>query len=271
MPRLAHFGLCCLALVLIAGAVSLAADAPAESPPAVKAPPAEKAESPAAKSPPERAAGRVPAEGAPRIMRGMGAPGGSPPAPTDVSMARFEATVYEVQVPVDRAGQIDSVALTAKAADSDALRAALAEFGPTKTLYRIDQPVNVFSENIMVGSNEPMVVNTRKTDTGQSINTVQYQQVGLIINIAAGQPPKDSDRKGLDVRMRIEVASLGEGAAEMAPQVRSAVIRKVSISHSATLQYGRPSVMVNVAYPQKDEKGSAVAFVIRSRFSEIKP
>jgi hypothetical protein len=275
MARLADLGLYCLALLLIAGAVSLAADAPDASPPAVKAPPAEKAESkpesPAAKPPSERPLGRVPAEGAPLIMRGPGAPGGSPPAPTDVSMARFEATVYEAQVPADRAGQLDSVALTAKAADPDTLRAALAEFGPTKILYRVDQPVNLYSENIMISSREPVGTAARKTDTGQSINTVQHQQVGLIVNIAAGLPPKDSDRKGLDVRMRIEVASIGEGAVDVTPQFKGAVIRNVSIAHSAALQYGRPSVMLNVAYPQKDEKTSAVVFVIRSCFSEIKP
>jgi len=270
MPRLAHFGLCCLALVLIAGAVSFAADTPAESPPAVKAAAPEKGEakpeSSAATPSTERSSGF---RGGFVPMRGMGTAG--LPAPTDVSPARFEATVYEVQVPADLAGKLDSVALAAKAADPDALRAALAEFGPTKVLYRVDQPVNVFSENIMVGSSEPMVTNSRKTDTGQTVNTVQYNNVGLIISIAAGQLPKDSDRKGLDVRMQIEVSSLGESGVELTHQVKSAVIRKVSIFHSAALQYGRPSVMLNVTYPQKDEKASATAFVIRTVFSEMKP
>ncbi|MCX5683824.1 MAG: hypothetical protein NT049_09080, partial [Planctomycetota bacterium] len=216
MPRLAYFGISCLALVLIAGAVSFAADAPADNPPAVKAAAPEKGEarpeSSVATPPPERVPGRMPGEGAPRIMR---------------------------------------------SGDPDALRAALAEFGPTKILYRVDQPVNVFQENIMVGSSEPMVTSSRKTDTGQTVNTVSYNNVGLIISIAAGQPPKDSDRKGLDVRMQIEVASIGESGVELTPKVKSAVIRKVSISHSAGLQYARPLVMLNVTYPQKDEKASA--------------
>jgi beta-lactamase regulating signal transducer with metallopeptidase domain len=255
-----------------AAAPKAAADTPAGNPPVVKTVAPEKSEarpgSPAA-TPSERVPGRMPAEGALLGMRGFG--GAPPAAPADILTARFEATVYEVQVPADLAGKLDSAALSAKAADPDALRAALAEFGPTKVLYRVDQPVNVFSENITIESREPMVVNTRKTDTGQSTRTVQYMQLGLTISIAAGPPPKESDRKGFDVRMRIEVASLGEGSVELTPQVKSPVFRNVSISHSATLQYGRPFVILNVTYPTKDEKASATAFVMRTVFSEIKP
>ena len=252
MPRLTHFGLCCLALVLIAGAVSHAADTPAASPPAAKAAP-----------PAEATPGNAPPKAA--------APATPPKAPAEIAPARFEATAYEVLVPADRAGKLDSAALTAKAADPDDLCKALAEFGPTRILYRVDQPVNLYSENIMIGSREPMVTATRKTDTGQSINTVQYQQVGLIVNISAGPPPKDSDRKGPDVQMKIELAAIGRSDAEVSPQAKTAVIRNVSIDHSEPLRFGRPFVMLNVTYPPKDEKGSVVVFVIRSRFSEIKP
>jgi hypothetical protein len=247
MPRLTHLGLCCLALVSIAGAVSHAADTPA----AKAAPPA------------EATPGNAPPKAA--------APATSPKAPAEIAPARFEATAYEVLVPADRAGKLDGAALTDKAADPDDLRKALAEFGPTRILYRVDQPVNLYSENIMIGSREPMVTATRKTDTGQSINTVQYRQVGLIVNISAGPPPKDSDRKGLDVRMKIELAAIGQSAVEMSPQARAAVVRNVAIDHSESLRFGRPFVMLNVTYPQADEKGSAVVYVIRGLFNEAKP
>jgi hypothetical protein len=252
MPRLTHFGLCCLALVLIAGAVSHAADTPAASPPAAKAAP-----------PAEATPGNAPPKAA--------APATSPKAPAEIAPARFEATAYEVLVPADRAGKLDSAALTAKAADPDDLRKSLAEFGPTRILYRVDQPVNLYSENIMIGSREPMVTATRKTDTGQSINTVQYRQVGLIVNISAGPPPKDSDRKGLDVQMKIELAAIGQSAVEISPQARAAVVRNVVIDHSESLRFGRPFVMLNVTYPQTDEKDSAVVYVIRGLFNEAKP
>jgi hypothetical protein len=239
-------------LVLIAGAVSHAADTPAASPPAAKAAP-----------PAEATPGNAPPKAA--------APVTSPKAPAEIAPARFEATAYEVLVPADRAGKLDSAALTAKAADPDDLCKALAEFGPTRILYRVDQPVNLYSENIMIGSREPMVTATRKTDTGQSINTVQYQQVGLIINISAGPPPKDSDRKGLDVQMKIELAAIGQSAVEISPQAKTAVIRNVAIDHSEPLRFGRPFVMLNVTYPPKDEKGTAAVYVIRGLFNEAKP
>jgi len=252
MLRFARLGLCISMLTLVLASGSLAADTPAENPPAARAAP--------------------PAGAMPGVMRPRAAaPTESLKAPTDVAPARFEATAYEVEVPADRAGQLDSAALTAKAANADDLCKALAEFGPTKTLYRVDQPVNLYSENIMVGSSEPMVTNTRKTDTGQSINTVQYQQVGLMVNIAAGPPPQDSARKGLDVRMKIQLAAIGQSTVEISPQAKAAVVRTVAIDHSEPLRFGRPFVMVNVTYPAKDEKGPAVAYVIRGLFREVQP
>ena len=272
MLRSSHVGFGCLALVLLAAAGSRAAETAAEGPPAVKAVSPEKAEakpeSPAAGSRPERPMVRMAPEGAPRLMRG---PVDAAKAPTDILPARFEATVYEVQVPADRAGKLDSAALAAKAADPDGLRAALAEFGPTKVLYRVDQPVNLYSERIMIGSTEPMVTATRKTDTGQSINTVQYQNVGLTIAISGSQPPKESGRKGLDVQMMIQLAALSDSAVEIGTGVKASVIRTISIDHGEPVQYGRPLVMLNVTYPAKDEKGNAHAYVIRYVFNEMKP
>jgi len=280
MLRLTRLGFWSLVLVLAAAAGSRAADTPAEDPPAAKAAAPQvaeaKPESPAAAPPAERPAGRMPPEGGPRLTRGSMGPGsplgGAPAkAPTDVLPARFEATVYEVQVPADRAGKIDAAALSAKAANADDLCKALAEFGPAKILYRVDQPVNVYSERIVISSVEPMVTNTRLSENGAKINTVQYQNVGLVIVLSGSQPPKDSGRKGPDVQMMIELAALGDSAAEVAAGVKVLAVRRVSIEHSEPFQYGRPLVMLNVTYPAKDEKGNAYACVIRYVFNEVKP
>jgi len=236
MLRSSHVGFGCLALVLLAAAGSRATETAAESPPAAKAAAPEKAK-----------------------------------APADVSPARFEATAYEVQVPADRAGKLDAAALAAKAADPEGLRAALAEFGPTKVLYRVDQPVNLYSERIMIDSSEPVVTATRKTDTGRSINAVMHVHVGLSIAISGSQPPKESGRKGLDVQMMIQLAALGDSAVEVGAGGKTSAVRTVSIDHGEPVQYGRPLVMLNVTYPAKDEKGNAHAYVIRYVFNEMKP
>jgi hypothetical protein len=233
---------------------------------------------PVAKAPPPLATGATPAapqgaagpERAPAAPRPVRSPARAAESPADIAPARFEAAVYEVQMPAARAAELDAKALSAKAATAEDLRKALADFGDAKVLYRVDQPVNLYSESITIASREPIITGTRVTELGATINSVQYQQTGLIINISAGAPPKDSKRKGLDVEMRIELAALGDSGVDISPKTRAVIIRSVSIDHSEPLQYGRPFVMLNVSYPSKDEK-AAVAYVVRGAFSEVQP
>jgi hypothetical protein len=211
--------------------------------------------------------------GGPADTRTAGDPAASsaPSGAADARTAHFEAAVYEVQVPAARAGELDGNTLAAKAATAEDLRKALADLGPTKILYTVDQPVNLYSENIRVGSREPFVTNTRVTETGATLNAVQYQQVGVIIAISAGQPPRDSKRRDPDVQMKIELSALCDSGREIGPGIKAAIVRSVSIDHSEPLQYGRPFIMLNTSYPPPDEKASPVAYVIRGVFSKVQP
>ena len=211
--------------------------------------------------------------GGPADTRTAGDPAASsaPSGAADAKTAHFEAAVYEVQVPAARAGELDGNTLAAKAATAEDLRKALADLGPTKILYKIDQPVNLHSENIHVGSREPFVTNTRMTESGATINTIQYQQVGVIINMRAGPPPKDSKRRDPDVQMKIELSTLCDSGLEIGPKTKAVTIRSVSIDHSEPLQYGRPFIMLNTSYPPQGEKASPVAYVVRGVFSKVQP
>jgi hypothetical protein len=192
-------------------------------------------------------------------------------APTDVAPARFEATVYEVQVPENLIAGLDAQELEAKAATAQDLAKALAEFGKTRALYKIDQTVNLYDEKVNLGTQEPTVTSTRMTETGSAINTVMYQRVGLIVGIAGNPPPKDSKRKGLDVCITFELSALADSGVELSPKVKAAVTRSMHLSHGETPRFGRPRVMLNVSGPGGGEKAQPVAYVIRYMFSEIKP
>ena len=51
----------------------------------------------------------------------------------------------------------------------------------------LSRPYILASDNqlasITVGNEVPFITNTRITDTGQQINTIQYQDVGIILNV----------------------------------------------------------------------------------------
>ena len=105
--------------------------------------------------------------------------------PLEIAPARFEATVYEVQLPENRVAEFEAPALEAKAGTPQDLTKALGEFGKTRVLYKIDQTVNLYGENIVLGASEPMITGTRMMNTGSSVNTITYQHVGLIVSFAA--------------------------------------------------------------------------------------
>lgn len=109
----------------------------------------------------------------------------------EILSAQFQATVYEVQGTSERLGSLDANALTSQAATPEALLSTLAQTGEARLLYRIEQPVNVFSTTITIGSSEAVVTGTRATTTGQAVNNISYQNVGVIVRLSAQGPPRD--------------------------------------------------------------------------------
>jgi hypothetical protein len=192
------------------------------------------------------------------------------PAPTDVAPARFEATVYEVQVPDDRIAQLNAQALEAKAATPRDIEKALAEFGKTRVLYKVDQPVNLYRESIRIGSHEPMVIGSGVSERGGTFNTVQYRETGVIFTISASPAAKDAKR-GLDVRLSAELAALSAGTVEITSGAKAAVIHTASFSQSGPVRYGRPAVAISLSAPSAGDEGSPVAYVVCYMFGEIKP
>jgi hypothetical protein len=195
----------------------------------------------------------------------------APRPPTDVAPARFEAAVYEVQVAENRIVDLEAEALETKAVTLQDLAKALQDFGKTKLLYKIDQTVNLYGENIMLGTREPMVTGTRKTDTGGAINTITYQEVGLIVNLSANPPPPESPRKGLHVQVHFQLSAIAASSVEIAPEVKASSIRNLQLSHSETPRFGKPLVLLNVASPTGGDKAPPVAYVVRYVFRELKP
>jgi hypothetical protein len=106
------------------------------------------------------------------------------------------------------------------------------------------------------------------TAGGSAINSVTYQQVGLIVNLTANLLPKESASKGLCVQMNLELAATYESGVEIAPQTKAISTRNISLSHSETPRFGKPSVLLNVCIPG-NEKSTPMAYVIRYVFREV--
>jgi hypothetical protein len=191
--------------------------------------------------------------------------------PTEVAPARFEATVFELQLPNAREAEFEVPALEGRAATAADLAKALAEFGETKVLYKVDQTVNLCGESITMGSREPMVTGSRQTGSGGAINSVTYQEVGLIVSLAASPAASDAPRTNLVVQVSFELSALADSGIEIAPSVKASRIRNLQLSHSETPRYGRPVVLLSASAPPGADQEYLTAYVVRYVFRESHP
>ena len=186
--------------------------------------------------------------------------------PANTLPAQFQATVYEVQAAPDRMSALDGKALAKRAATAEELLGALSEIGASRILYRFDQPVNLLSETLQLGSHEPIVMGTRTSNTGQAINTVQYQNVGVIIRLSSSTPPKGAEGKAPEVKLSGELAALADSDVEILPGRKVKTTRRLSFEHSEELDYGTPRVMLAVSSTSTDTKQPPAMYVIRYVF-----
>ena len=214
--------------------------------------------------------GRSGGPGAFREMSSMRPGRSTPPPPTEVAPARFEATVYEVQVPEDRVAELDAQSLEAKAGTAQSLAKALAEFGHARILYKVDQTVNLFGESISLGTSQPMLTGVRTTDAGNSTSSVTYQRVGMILDISSTAPPPTAKGKGLDTQVVFQLAVLADSGVELSPKVKAPSIRNMELSHSETPHFGKPCVQLSVSVASGAANALPTAYVVRYVFSETK-
>jgi hypothetical protein len=161
--------------------------------------------------------------------------------------AQFEATVYELQVPADRLASLDEKALTAQAATPEKLLSALTQTGKTRVLYRLAQPVNVFSTTSMIGASEPVVTGSRAASGTNAVNRISYQSVGFIVRLSAQPATKDDSNAPPKVKMAVQLSALYPGEKETAPGQKETVTRSVSLDHSEVLAMNSPRALLAIS------------------------
>ena len=107
----------------------------------------------------------------------------------------------------------------------------------TATLYALAQKgdVNILSRPsilarnnqeavIVVGQEVPLITNSQITEAGQTINTVNYQDVGIILRVT----PFISSSKTVEMIVSPEISSLSSQTVPISPTVNAPVINKTS-------------------------------------------
>ncbi|MBI1367252.1 MAG: type II secretion system protein GspD [Planctomycetes bacterium] len=134
------------------------------------------------------------------------------------------------------------------AGDMSATLRALEEVGKLEVLSR---PYILASDNqlatITVGSEVPFIRNTRITDNGDTINTIQYDDVGIILNVT----PHISPDKLVTMDVAPEISSISGESVPISETVNAPVIEKRSASTRVAIQTGKTIVIGGLMQDQK--------------------
>ena len=102
---------------------------------------------------------------------------------------------------------------------------ALAQHGNVNVLSR---PTIMARNNqqavIVVGQEVPFVTNSQVTQLGQTINTVQYQDVGVILRVT----PFITSDHNVEMIVSPEVSSVDSQSVQLSPNVSSPIIDKIA-------------------------------------------
>lgn len=167
---------------------------------------------------------------------------------------RLQAAVYELRVPADQVTRLDAAQL----AGTDFSKFP-PDMGEARTLYVVDQRVSLAGDKVMVGSNEPSVTNTRVMANGKTLSSVQYSQVGAIIDFKGER----TGPRELAVTSKVEVSANSDSGVEMAEGITTPVTRSAKMSLQGPVELGKPVALVSGDATSRDADGRAVVFVTR--------
>ena len=135
---------------------------------------------------------------------------------------------------------------------------AIAEAGKTEVLSR----PSILARNnqlavITVGQELPFITNTRITDTGQTINTVQYQDIGIILRVT---PFITSDGM-VEMIVSPEISSLTDQTVPISTGVSAPVIAKRSADTVVVTPDGQTVIIGGLMQNNKTQTESKIPFL----------
>ena len=152
-------------------------------------------------------------------------------------------------------GETEGFIMRSRASDFSATIRMLQEVGKLDILSR---PYVLASDNkeatITVGNEVPFITNTRTTETGQTINTIQYQDIGIILKVT---PHINTD--GLVIMDVVpEISSLTGQTVPISETVDAEVFAKRSASSRVAILDGETIVIGGLMEDRKTDSVSKI-------------
>ena len=171
---------------------------------------------------------------------------------TEFSALDLNAAGHGVKAATDfgLSGILPGITFNLLGKDINATLVALQKVGKLDVLSR---PYILGSDNqkatITVGQQVPFITSSRTTDTGQTINTIQYQDIGIILNVTPHINPE-----GLVILdVSPEISALTGTTVPISETVNAPVFAKRSATSRVAIQDGQTIVIGGLMQDQKTE------------------
>jgi len=213
-------------------------------------------------------------------------PGSEPPAAPDENApaakskkspikpipVRFQATVYQVDIPTDRIAALDAKSLAEKASTATALEAALKGLGEARALYRVDQNIDLRRmSKVRMSSNIPVVTST-STVGDKKTSSITRESLGAQFDVASSLDSDEALTGPIPLSINVEFSTLAESNVDVggAP---AKVTRTVLQSNVGTVRLGKPLVLItaDAVGDLATGKKTATAFVTLIEVSSEEP
>jgi hypothetical protein len=183
------------------------------------------------------------------------------PIPADAGSARFRAMVFEVKMPENRIAPFDAQRIGVGSKTAEDFEKALKRFGEVKVLYQVDQAVSLKeAAKIVISDKIPVVTARRVAAGGQMVDSVQYQNVGVIFQIA--EPTKDV-AAGRGHQLDVELAVATDSPVEITPRFAPKNFRNVQMSCGALTEFRKPYVAAGIDSAAREKDQMSAAYVCR--------
>jgi len=142
--------------------------------------------------------------------------------------------------------------------DEENVMAAIRALAKTSQLDVLSRPYILTADNqqasIMIGQEVPFITNTRTTDTGQTINTIQYDDIGIILNVT----PHINPQGVVTLDVAPEISTLTGETVPISETVNAPVFAKRSAMSRLAILDGQTVVIGGL---MEDRKTDAVSKV----------
>jgi len=189
-----------------------------------------------------------------------------PSSAPEGAASAIDATVYEISIPLEKIGSVDIEALTKSAKTAVEFEKALANLGAVRPLYHVDQAVRLASDTITIGTNVPYITNSQISNSGQTINSISYTNIGAIFTVAGTTGSAGT----INMDLGIQLSVVSDGGTPISRNVNAPRFRNTTVSHKGPIQPGEPFVAISIDGGSRETGGKGVAYIVRVTFGEPK-